>query len=191
MKTLLDLYNKHKKGDWPDKGSVHSYIEVYEEILAPYRHSAKNVLEIGLMNGESLRMWEEYFNGKVWGMDCSETPINGKADLRPMIAEGTHNIVICDAENSNAIETFFKGIKFDVIIEDAGHDIVQQLKIYDVFESYMANDSIYIIEDIQFIDTFGHLFSSRNFPQKKVTIIDRRYTKQRYDDVLVVIKDKE
>ena len=51
MKTLLEIYNKFydPKTGWPDRNTTHSYIEVYEEILAPYRKKAKNILEIGLM----------------------------------------------------------------------------------------------------------------------------------------------
>ncbi len=90
----------------------------------------------------------------------------------------------------STIITGHKGIKFDVVIEDAGHDIVQQLKIYERMELYMTKGGIYIIEDIQAIDTFGHLFSSKNFPKKEVTILDRRRINDRYDDVLVIITDK-
>jgi hypothetical protein len=96
--TLQEIYLKHKRGDWPDKGSVHSYIEFYEEVLAPYRRKAKNILEIGLMSGESLRMWSEYFTGTVYGIDCDLKPVNGLADLSGAIAEG-YNIVIGDASN--------------------------------------------------------------------------------------------
>jgi hypothetical protein len=90
-----------------DKGTVHSYLSVYEEILAPYRTTAKNILEIGLFNGASLLMWEQYFAGAVFGIDCSETPHGGMADLRPLIKEGTHNIFICDAESREAIKNVF------------------------------------------------------------------------------------
>src|SRR6185369_13519508 len=98
--TLQNLYNKYydPKTGWPDKGTVHSYIEVYEELFAPYRKKAKNILEIGLMSGESLRMWTEYFSGNVFGIDCDIKPINGKADLTKAIEEGLY-VSIGDATN--------------------------------------------------------------------------------------------
>jgi hypothetical protein len=189
MKTLLEIYNNHKKGDWPDKNSVHSYIPIYEEILAPYRYTAKNILEIGLMSGESLRMWTDYFSGKVYGMDCSETPIDGLADLRPIIAEGKHNVCIGDAGSATDIEKFFSGIKFDVIIEDSTHNIEDQLRMYAVLKPYLNKNSLYIVEDVQSIDETKHLFENID-PEKKVEILDRRHAKGRYDDVIVIIKDK-
>jgi len=188
MKTsLLEIYNKHKVGDWPDKGSVHSYIEVYEEILAQYRHTAKNILEIGLMSGESLRMWDEYFDGNVYGMDCDIKPINGLADLTKAIEEGM-NVCIGDAASPFDITKHFVGIKFDVVIEDANHDIQQQLDIFENLKPYLNKGAIYIIEDIQDIDKDIHLFRTID-DYRAAEIVDRRHIKGRYDDVLIIIKD--
>lgn len=187
MKTLLDLYNKHKKGDWPDKGSIHSYIEVYEEILAPYRLNPDcNILEIGLMSGESLRMWSEYFTGSVFGMDCDIKPINGMADLTQAIIDG-YNIKIGDATNPVHVLLFFSGLMFDVIIEDAGHDVTQQLEIYSVFKPYLNKGGIYIIEDVQDINKDKAFFLNID-DTKSVQIFDRRKVKGRYDDCLIIIK---
>lgn len=180
--SLQKIYERHKVGDWPDKGSIHSYIEVYEQILSTYRHEAKNILEIGLMSGESLRMWSEYFAGTVYGMDCSVTPIDGLADLRPAIRDG-YNVKIGDATNPADIHKYFYGMKFDVVIEDANHDLEQQLQIYATLKPYMADGSIYIIEDIQDIDASAVFFKVIGGQ-----IIDRRKEKLRYDDVLVIIR---
>ena len=180
--TLDQLYKKHydPKTGWPDKGTVHSYIEVYEEILASYRKKAKNILEIGLMSGESLRMWDEYFKGEVFGIDCSIKPIDGKADLTKAIEDGLY-ISIGDATNPRDIERYYEGLKFDVVIDDGSHNIEDQVKTHYILKDYMAEGSIYIIEDIQSIDEKKHLFWEGE-------IIDRRHIKGRYDDVLVIYR---
>jgi SAM-dependent methyltransferase len=187
MKTLLEIYNKHydPKTGWPDKGTVHSYIEVYEEILAHYRGTAKNILEIGLMSGESLRMWDEYFTGDVFGIDCDIKPIGGKADLTKAIEDGLC-ISIGDATNESDIEKFYKGIKFDVIIEDAGHELMQQMKIFSILVNYLSDDGIYIIEDVQSMDNAKTIRNS--LYDFNTQIIDRRNIKNRYDDILIIIK---
>lgn len=184
MKTLLEIYNKHydPKTGWPDKGTTHSYLEVYEELLAPYRKKAKNILEIGLMSGESLRMWTEYFSGNVFGIDCDIKPINGKADLTKAIEEGFY-VSIGDATNPDDIKRFYLGLKFDVVIDDGSHNIEDQTKTYSILKNYMAKDGIYIIEDVQDIDRDRHLFAF-----EKSEILDRRKIKGRYDDVLIIIK---
>lgn len=191
--TLEEIYHKHKQVingiTWPDFFETHSYGEIYSEILAPYRTTAKNILEIGIFGGQRLRVWEEYFSGKVYGVDCSETPVDGMADLRPMIAEGTHNIHIFDATDATEVEKRFKDIKFDVIIDDAAHDIEQQLQLYSIFKSRMTDFGIYIIEDVQDIDATKQRFLSIDRENSKaVKILDLRHKKGRYDDVLVIIK---
>ncbi len=190
MKDSLDkIYQRNRIGLWPDKGTDHTYIEVYEEILKPYRGKS-NVLEIGLFTGQSLRMWEQYFDeGKVWGIDCSDQPLGGMQDLRPMISEGTHNIIIMDGTSAADIKKHFKDIQFDVIIDDGSHQLTHQLESYKHFKKHLSKGGIYIIEDVQDIDS--HLYSFENIDkEKRVTILDRRHLKNRYDDVLVIIQDK-
>lgn len=187
--TLKQLCAKNKRGDWPDRDSTHSYIEIYEEILDPYRDYAANVLEIGLMSGESLRMWDDYFVGHVYGIDCDIKPVGGLADLTGSIAEG-YDIRIGDATDPNVIKKFFDGIRFDVVIEDAGHDITQQLQIYEAVKPYLNKGAIYICEDVQSIDDTAWCFENLD-TEKEITILDRRHIKNRYDDVMVIIRDKQ
>jgi cephalosporin hydroxylase len=61
MKTLREIYNSYKHLPVCDKGTTHSYIEKYEEILAPYRDRPITLVEIGVESGGSLAMWAEYF----------------------------------------------------------------------------------------------------------------------------------
>lgn len=189
METLKQLFAKYHKNGWPDRDTVHSYVDVYEKILEPYRHIAKNILEIGLMSGESLRVWTEYFDGAVYGMDCDLQPISGQADLTQAIADGL-NIKIGDASHPLVIQNFFWDVKFDVVIEDANHDLGQQLQIYKTLKPYLSENAIYIIEDVQDIDGTRQIFENLD-KEKNVEIIDRRHINNRYDDVLVIITDKK
>lgn len=186
-KSLRQIWNELPLKS--DKGDLHSYVEVYEEILSPYRETAKNILEIGLFNGASLLLWEQYFSGNVYGIDCSDQPHGGMADLRPLINEGGHNILIFDAESHDDVLLHFAGMKFDIIIEDCQHNIPQQLKLYEVFKPYLNKGALYIIEDIENLDESRLLFEHID-DEKKVIIIDNRELKKRYDDCLVIITDK-
>jgi predicted O-methyltransferase YrrM len=186
--TLQEIYEDLKaKGFETDKGSIHSYLPVYEEILAPYRETAKNILEIGVFQGNSLRMWQHSFKGTVYGVDCDVKPHGGLADLTDMIETGFYNIEIFDATNPELVKQHFGKIKFDVIIEDAGHHIEQQIELYNIYKDYLTEDGIYIIEDIQDLDKDRELFENLD-NSKEISILDRRNIKNRYDDVLVIIK---
>ena len=187
---LADIYPLHAGRDCrsgSDKGDVHSFIEVYEELFAPYQTTARNVLEIGLMGGHSLLMWEKYFaQAAVHGIDLCDQPHGGLADLRPLIAEGTHRIALLDATLPEQVETAFGSTLFDVIVEDASHALSHQLSIYANFKSHLAFDGIYAIEDVADIDRDRALFENID-KERRVQIIDRRQVKGRFDDVLVVI----
>lgn len=186
--TLKNIFETlQQQGFETDKGTVHSYIDVYEELLKPYRNTAKNVLEIGVFKGNSLRMWDLYFSGFVFGVDCNETPHGGMADLREMIASDEFNIKIFDAENPELVKNHFTTRKFDVIIEDANHSLEQQLKLYNIYKEYLAPDGIYIIEDVEDIDKSRAVFENID-NNKTVTILDRRHILNRFDDVLIIIK---
>lgn len=188
MSTLKEIFEiLALRGFETDKGTVHSYIDVYEEVLKPYRYKADNILEIGVFKGNSLRMWERYFIGNVIGVDCHETPHDGMADLREMIKSGEHIIKIFDAENADEVDYHFYGMKFDVIIEDANHSLKQQLKLYHIYKEYLAPGGIYIIEDVEDIDKSRAAFETID-NSKTVTILDRRHILNRFDDVLVIIK---
>jgi hypothetical protein len=56
--SLDGLGLKHKT----DKASVlHNFLHFYEHFLAPMRLAPITLLEIGVYNGGSVKMWEEYF----------------------------------------------------------------------------------------------------------------------------------
>ena len=194
MRSLAEIYETYKSKDpggpgTGDKGTVHSYIEVYEEIFAHYRHATTNFLEIGVLAGSSMRMWTEYFDtSKVYGIDIDERPLNGMFDLRPMLAEG-FDIKFFDASLPNEVEKHFAGVVFDVIIDDASHAIQHQMENYKNFKPHLSKGGIYVVEDVADIDAHRSMFESMD-PTKNIKIYDRRHLKNRFDDVLVVLTDK-
>jgi hypothetical protein len=198
MKTLAELYAEVPigKGGYrlTDRDDVHSYVEVYEKLLAPYRRPGVRVLEIGLFHGAGLRVWEQYFDqGCVWGVDASETPHDGLADLRPMMAERwlgvlpAHNIVIADATDREAVSRHFGDMTFDVIIEDAAHSVPQQVALYRLWSERLRSGGLYVIEDVANLDYDRAVFENID-PKRKVEILDRRKIKNRFDDIMVVIR---
>lgn len=180
--TLQEIYaDLSKQGFGTDKGSVHSYLPVYEELFAPYRNGS--ILEIGVFKGDSLRLWDRHFSS-VTGIDLCDRPL-GMADLRPMLDD--YDIVLMNALDRDAVERNFGDVRFDVIIEDSSHAIEEQVAIYQNFRDKLAPEGVYVIEDVQDIDDSREVFEGID-PQRSVEILDRRHIKGRYDDVLVVIR---
>lgn len=184
MNALADIFSRYSNDC--DKGTVHSYVPIYDELLRPYRRPGVTMVEIGIFRGGSLRMWEDYFAaGTVHGIDLCDQPL-GLADLRPLIAEGTHNVHLFDAASRKQVDARFGDTKFDVVIDDASHALSQQLALYENFRHRLAPGGIYIIEDIQYLDADRATFE-RMDDTRQVRIVDRRSVKGRYDDVLVII----
>lgn len=189
METLSQIYSRHMgtRGGG-DKGTLHSYIPVYEEILRSFRTMPGNVIELGVFRGDSMRMWEEYFTcATVYGAELCEQPVGGMADLRPMIAEGVHKIVLCNVVDPVEVDKHFRGMEFNVIIDDASHVLEYQVAAYHNFKANLAPGGVYIIEDVQDIDNARQFFTGIDI-NRRVEIHDLRNQKGRYDDVLVVIR---
>lgn len=67
MKLLNEAALKHgaSKGD--------DYLDVYEANFSGIRDSVKNILELGVQGGGSLKMWQDYFpNAHVFGVDIAD-----------------------------------------------------------------------------------------------------------------------
>src|SRR5215212_2620700 len=49
-----------------------SYLQVYEKMFEPLRHRELALLELGILNGGSLRTWADYFPyGRIAGIDLN------------------------------------------------------------------------------------------------------------------------
>jgi len=67
----LDLNNYHT-----DK-ITNGYMNIYGPIFAPLRSKPIKLLELGVLGGESLRLWRDYFwNGTIVGLDLNPVTIN-------------------------------------------------------------------------------------------------------------------
>ena len=46
---------------YPSSKNISGFIQLYEKYFEPFRNLEINILEIGIENGDSLRIWREYF----------------------------------------------------------------------------------------------------------------------------------
>jgi hypothetical protein len=114
-----------------DKGD-HNYIKYYNEWFEEYQNKEINLLEVGVENGGSIRLWEDYFtNGTIYGMDIKDGG-NFK----------------CDSTDKKAVDEQLGDLKFDIIIDDGDHNPISQVKTYMNLEDRLNDGGIYIIEDI-------------------------------------------
>jgi predicted O-methyltransferase YrrM len=148
MKTLDEI----AKSCNTDKSSkVHDYCRKYEKYLQFKRESALKILEIGVFNGSSLRMWKDYYpQSQIIGIDIDSYCKQYDED-RITIEIGSQ----IDLE-------FLKHIMdkygpFDMILDDGSHmnsDVIYSFE--HLFES-VKSGGVYIIEDtaISYWPEFG------------------------------------
>jgi len=140
IQTLDEIAVKHGT----DKSSLHhNYTKVYDSLLSGIRHLPIKLLEIGVEDGHSVKMWEEYFpNGEIYGVDVTETCSQYATD-RIKIFIGNQ----CDGEFLESIVADAGG-SFDIIIDDGGHWMHQQIGTLKILWPYVKRKGLYVIEDL-------------------------------------------
>ena len=181
-RNLAEIYESYKtSGDCGhgDKGTVHSYIEHYSKLLEPYRENS-TMLEIGLLGGESLEMWNEYFiKSTIVGIEIFEDRI------QRLLGDDRYNIIIGDSTKPDITEKLKDWDGFDVIVDDGSHYVGCQTNTFNNLKEKMNPGGIYIIEDVRAIDDDKEHFESLH---DNCEVIDLRSVKDRSDDVLIVYR---
>ena len=167
-----------------DKNTIHSYLETYEKLFKNKRYTSKAIMEIGISNDGSIKLWHDYFsNANIFGLDIMKmrTSINDIKNNYPRI-----NLLLeIDAYNMDV--NFFKK-KFDIIIEDGDHVLSNQIKFLKKYLPILEDDGIMVIEDIQNIEDIEILsYATPEEYKKYIEVYDLRGNKGRYDDILFVI----
>ena len=151
MKTLEEIYWSGSTSiqGHGDKGTVHSYIPEYERLFEPYRDKEINILEIGIAYGESLELWDKYFNNaKIFGADIHEKEIfSDKIKPGGYKDDDRFTIWISDATKPEFLDVI-GDTKFDIIIDDGSHILQDQVKTFNLMKPLMNPGGIYVIEDV-------------------------------------------
>jgi hypothetical protein len=179
MKSLMQLSHKYScpEGGRGDKGTTHTYIDWYEKLFEPSRNKYINLLEIGIYEGHSIKMWEEYFTNKntqIYGIDI---------DLSRIKFDFGINTFIIEADGTKPME--LKAM--DIIIEDGSHQVADQIKSFEIWKENLKEGGYYIIEDVELK---GEMY---NFwlnwcKNNKCSLIDMRAIGKTSDNALIIYK---
>lgn len=147
--AVFDAEGRHVNGS--DKQSNHSYGDAYEKIIRDVfgnfgvgRESVKLMMEVGVADGSSLLAWREVFpNALCVGMDIH-------------IASRLGGLLVCD----DRIEFYLGdqrsmedcccaagGRQFDLIVEDATHQLDDTLRTLLYLWPYVKPGGLYVVEE--------------------------------------------
>jgi len=171
-----------------DKNTVHSYLPLYQQLLISKKETAKNVLEIGIYQGGSIKLWSDFFtNATVYGLDIMDINNVYKG------IKNKKNIILhtsTDAYNNDFFINNFlnKNIKCDFLLDDGPHSLESMKQFIKLYSQIMTDDGILIIEDVQSWDWIDILKNEVPEHLKQfIKIYDLRPHKNRYDDIVFTI----
>ena len=184
MTTLKNLVN-----NWhTDKDTVHSYLDLYNNLLLDKKNTAKNVLEVGIQHGGSIKLWSDFFtNATVHGLDITNGS-NIVADIK-----NNDKIILytdTDAYNEDIFNRLFlnNGLKFDFLLDDGPQTLESMIQFINLYSKVMTDDGILIIEDVQDISWIETLKNAVPEELKQyIFVYDLRTCKGRYDDIVFSI----
>lgn len=180
MTKLEDIIENHAT----DKNTTHSYLPVYQELFEEKQLSATNVLEIGLGHGGSIKLWNDYFpNADIYCLD-----INTSWGVRCNLNSPRIHLQLRDAYTEECVSSFQAG-SFDIIVDDGPHTLESMVFTVEKYSSLLKPDGILVVEDIpklEWAETLKKLAPNTMMCE----IHDRRSLKGRFDDILLVGKQK-
>ncbi len=140
---LTELGTKHKT----DKVGVHTFngknfLDIYETHFLPLKNNNVTILEMGILNGSSLRVWEDFFvNGKIIGLDIEPNKKIYETE-KTKVYIGSQN----DISVINQIKKDYPG-GLDIIIDDASHLNSLTIDSFNLLFEFLNYDGYYVIED--------------------------------------------
>ena len=152
--NLIEIGKKY-----PSSKNISGFIQLYEKYFTPLRDSKINILEIGVDNGDSLRIWREFFSkANICGIDI---------DKKNFKINNT-NILQGDQSDLNFLKSLVSEYKkFDIIIDDGSHQAKHIIASFNYLFNYLSDNGLYVIEDLQtsYIPRYGG--SRINLKKKK------------------------
>ena len=196
----MEFKNFYEEGQssllwYTDKGTNHSYIEHYYSPEFTSRRAEKlNILEIGIWDGESIKLWKSWFiNSNITGIDDNSGIFGNKANINENLIPGA--TLIWDDAYSNKVANQFEDNYFDYIIDDGPHTFDSHKACIEKWLSKLKQNGKLIIEDIYYICEEYPLIGQQLINLIDINLyeykfFDLRSYKNRGDDIILEITKK-
>lgn len=159
------------------------YFDIYDHHFSPYRKKPVTIVEFGVFHGGSLQMWKKYFGRKA--------RIIG-VDIDPRCAALTEpqvEIHIGDQEDRD----FLRHVRelagpIDIVIEDGGHTMGQQIATFEEFWPAVRDGGIYLVEDLHtsyWSDYGGGYKRPGTFIEYAKDLVDQQHAWHSHDETVL------
>ena len=125
-----------------DKATNHQFTNFYHNFLQDLREDAKWIMEIGVLNNSSLRMWEDYFpNATIVGVDNQDKFQYEEDRIKIFLADQGDNVQLQGVVDDTSLE-------YDLILDDGSHLIPHQQTTLGYLFKYVKPGGYFIVEDL-------------------------------------------
>jgi len=127
-----------------DKTQNNTYIDNFERHFGHLRDKPVKILELGVLRGGSLLMWNEYFSeGLVVGIDLNPSTLIENPERVRFYKGSQDDGVFLDRVSQECAPD-----GFDIIIDDASHiGTLTHASFHNLFMKHLKSGGIYVIED--------------------------------------------
>ncbi len=139
----------------------HNYCPIYQSLFDGIKDTTKHLLEIGISEGASVRMWADYFkNANIYGIDIEYFNQNHKGKLDQRI-----KTFIAHQENEDEMLKVVSEIDapIDIIIDDGSHDPQHIKDSLRILYPFLKQGGLYLIEDVEFVQQFKEDLKDYNY----------------------------
>lgn len=177
--TLTDICKKYESyltDQGTDKGTTHSYVEIYEKLFSNLKDSELVLTEIGVSGGYSIQTWLEYFTkATIYAVDIDWATCK--------FSSWDSRVIRLDADATKP-DILDKLVSSDIIIDDGSHTVADQIASFNLLFNTLNEGGMYIIEDVNNLPT---LLCALDDVTTNYEVYDLRPIKNRFDDIIVVI----
>lgn len=148
------------------------YFNIYDRHFSRFRHKELVVVEIGVFRGGSLQMWKNYFGdrAKIYGVDINP-------DCKRFEEDNIEILIGSQSDRRFLKEMVRKIPRIDILIDDGGHEMRQQIITFEELFGHIKDDGVYLCEDTH--TSYWRLYGGGY--KKKGTFIE--YAKSKVDSL--------
>lgn len=167
--SQLQEYFENNKDNAVDKW-LH-YFDIYDQWFKSFKNKPVVILEIGVFQGGSLKMWRDYFGkeAKIFAIDINP--------LCKQFETDNTEIFIGSQENRRFLQDVKNKMpKIDILIDDGGHTMNQQIITFEEMYSHINYNGLYLCEDLHtsYWETYGGGFKKEgSFIEYAKRLIDK------------------
>lgn len=121
----------------------HAYCLYFNELFAAFRHRQITLLEIGVLGGNSLCMWDAFFDhpkSKIVGVDIHER-------WTPSPESRSHFRLGSQDDPSFLASLVHEFGLFDIVLDDGSHFSRHQKASLDILWAYVKPGGVYVCSD--------------------------------------------